>query len=798
MSILSKFDLRNGDCLEVLKTIPDDSVDSIVTDPPYGLSFMNKKWDYDVPSTDVWKECLRVLKPGGHLLAFAGTRTQHRMAARIEDAGFEIRDMIAWAYGCLDDKTECLTSSGWKNYKDLSTTDSVMQWDSETGALSWTNPIEVMTYPYSGDMVRVVNRHTDQMLTPNHRVYARIRRHSRHAKATEYEVVDAAVIHGRSCSWSVDLPMAGVHQGNIQVAPDFAYLVGWFMTDSWVHGDGKAVMFSQSKPKTLTKLRECLSKYSPSEHTKDPRKDTHSTEHTFYVTGEIADKLISEFGSRELTWDMLNWSFDSRMRLFDGLMDGDGSHKEGQHSHCFWTQRQHRRDVFLALCLSLGFRAYEDAENGCVYVNVATSTTQVQGKHVPFLEKYDGEVWCVRVPTGAFVVRRSGRPFITGNSGFPKSMDVSKAIDKRLGTERKIISERKRGTAFDPNGEGGGGFKRGSVIVSEPATELAKEWEGWGTSLKPAIEPITVARKPLGGLAVVDSVCTYGTGAINIDGCRVPTTDKLGGGGESADTSCKFSDEGWVRPWMKDESAREEFAEKVRANVAKAEALGRFPANLIHDGSDEVVGLFPGSNGAGGSLPQVKITGYGDKIGNGESSYIGGDRTPFDSGSGSAARFFNSCQFDDEDLESIPLIYCAKASKADRETGLADSPIGKAGSLNMRTDNHSEENGQTTAPRANIHPTVKPTALMRHLIRLVTPPGGTTLDPFTGSGTTGKAAMLEGMNFVGIELSPEYFEIASKRILHARDNKSCYDEAGRVVNEKQSTPSSVSIEEVFG
>jgi len=91
--------LHHGDCLEVLRSLPDCSVDSIVTDPPYGLSFMGKKWDYDVPSVDVWAECLRVLKPGGHLLAFAGTRTQHRMAVRIEDAGFEIRDMIAWVYG---------------------------------------------------------------------------------------------------------------------------------------------------------------------------------------------------------------------------------------------------------------------------------------------------------------------------------------------------------------------------------------------------------------------------------------------------------------------------------------------------------------------------------------------------------------------------------------------------------------------------------------------------------------------------------------------------------------------------
>jgi len=91
--------LHHGDCLEVLRTILDCSVDAVVTDPPYGLAFMGKRWDYDVPSVEIWAECLRVLKPGGHLLAFAGTRTQHRMAVRIEDAGFEIRDMIAWVYG---------------------------------------------------------------------------------------------------------------------------------------------------------------------------------------------------------------------------------------------------------------------------------------------------------------------------------------------------------------------------------------------------------------------------------------------------------------------------------------------------------------------------------------------------------------------------------------------------------------------------------------------------------------------------------------------------------------------------
>ena len=112
----SSFVLHQGDCLDILRTIPDNSIDSVVTDPPYGLSFMGKKWDYDVPSVDIWAECLRVLKPGGHLLAFAGTRTQHRMAVRIEDAGFEIRDMIAWVYGCLDEQTEVATSDGVKPY----------------------------------------------------------------------------------------------------------------------------------------------------------------------------------------------------------------------------------------------------------------------------------------------------------------------------------------------------------------------------------------------------------------------------------------------------------------------------------------------------------------------------------------------------------------------------------------------------------------------------------------------------------------------------------------------------------
>ncbi len=377
--------LMQGDCLERMKELDDNSVDSIITDPPYGLSFMGKKWDYDVPSVEIWAESLRVLKPGGHLLAFAGTRTQHRMAVNIEDAGFEIRDMIAWVYG----------------------------------------------------------------------------------------------------------------------------------------------------------------------------------------------------------------------------------------------------------------------------------------------------------------------------SGFPKSMNVSKAIDKAAGVTRNVVG-RSKGAGSHSDRCLSDGTLNSVLDVTSPATEAAKQWDGWGTALKPALEPITVARKPFKG-TVAANVLENGTGAINIDGCRVATEDNLNGGA--------YSNGG------KDLSKATSYATGVNAGEF-VQPSGRWPANLIHDGSDEVVELFPivkggtavrrnsGGNTFGSGRPKPKMSdmGYGD--------------------TGSAARFF----------------YCAKTSKKDRG---AD----------------------------NKHPTVKPTDLMRYLCRLVTPPNGIVLDPFMGSGSTGKAAMLEGFRFVGIELDEGYFKIAQDRINQAVVNK---------------------------
>jgi len=419
------YELHLGNCLDVMATMPDNSVDAIVTDPPYGLAFMGKKWDYDVPSEEIWQECLRVLKPGGHLLAFAGTRTQHRMAVRIEDAGFEIRDMIAWVYG----------------------------------------------------------------------------------------------------------------------------------------------------------------------------------------------------------------------------------------------------------------------------------------------------------------------------SGFPKSHDISKAIDKAAGVEREVVGissvtgyRHNIGTEKYGSGEG---IPQCINMATAPSTPAAKQWQGWGTALKPALEPITVARKPFTG-TVANNVLTWGTGGVNVDGCRVWT-------------DWSERSENWKRSGNRNpdyDASAQVFPPSIGGTGINCNPLGRFPANLIHDGSDEVVGMFPETKG-GAFNNTVQQPTNGNSKGK-ERNRIRENRA---SDSGSAARFF----------------YCAKASKRDRDEGCEMFMVKDVHRYGAGIGEGIDPNAP--ARNKNHHPTVKPTDLMRYLCRLVTPPNGTVLDPFMGSGSTGKAAILEGFQFIGIDMTPEYVDIARARIEHAVKSK---------------------------
>ncbi len=419
-------ELLLGDCLERLRELPACSVDACVTDPPYGLSFMGKAWDYDVPQVEVWREVLRVLKPGGHLLAFAGTRTQHRMAVQIEDAGFEIRDLIAWVYG-----------SG---------------------------------FPKSLDVSKAIDK-----LDASEAQQARRYRFTEWVRSTGLTAkqIDEAT---------------GTNMG------------GHYTT-------------AASQPAIMTL-----------EHLDAVR----------HLIGEVPEWVECECEIRSVE-----------------------------------SENFKRREV----------------------VGQDTKARSTSGK--------------------------SALPTVGGS------------------------------TVYE------------SWNITAPATPAAQQWAGWGTALKPALEPITVARKPLVG-TVAANVLEHGTGALNVDGCRVGTE-----GGCKAEEAYQGGD------------SQHCYGKGLNDQRSPAVAgLGRWPANLIHDGSDQPCELL-----------------------------------------GDAARFF----------------YCAKASKADRGEG-------------------------------NGHPTVKPTELMRYLCRLVTLPGGVVLDPFMGSGSTGKAAVLEGFSFIGIEREAEYLEIARQRV----------------------------------
>jgi site-specific DNA-methyltransferase (adenine-specific) len=390
-------------------------------------------------------------------------------------------------------------------------------------------------------------------------------------------------------------------------------------------------------------------------------------------------------------------------------------------------------------------------------------------------------------------------------SGFPKSLDVSKAIDKAAGAEREVIGTQKLGgNAAQTTKEKGGTYASNTdsvgvepiqVKITAPSTPEAKQWQGWGTALKPALEPIVVARKPLIG-TVAENVLTHGTGGLNIDGSRIThsSSDDLAKHSKGVQT---IKNRGGVMAdsWKNSSDL---------SGASDVSAQGRWPANLIlshaescqptgktiksktgagkrtatfgtqdtqsgGDGSGgwsgyeyetevyECVEGCPvktldeqsGERGGSGKASGQSLTGI--SLSNSRGQFNGVSETPFYGDTGGASRFF----------------YVAKASKRDRNEGLEDLPEVKAGS--MSGGDETREGRPTNQPmRQNFHPTVKPTALMQYLVKLITPPGGTVLDPFTGSGSTGKAAILEGFDFIGIELTEDYWPIIEGRLKHAK------------------------------
>lgn len=520
--IIGAATLYLGDCIETMRAMPDNSVDSIVCDPPYGLSkepdmvevlkhwlagddyqhkgsgFMGKSWDSFVPGPSVWREAMRVLKPGGHMLAFFGSRTYDLGTLAIRLAGFEIRDQMMWVYG-----------SG---------------------------------FPKSMDVSKAIDKARVEDIEPVRMVCRAVR-----------AAMDAAGLKSKD------------------LAPHFDNCHPRLI-DHWAARD------TDSQPSLPT---------------------------------------------------MPQWAVLRELLALGGTHDSEVARLNGR-----------------------------KGEAGDVYQNA-----EVIGEH-------------------------------TGQTpGF---------VGERFGVADNSIRAR---------------------------SDAARQWEGWSTALKPAHEPICVARKPLIG-TVAANVLAYGTGALNIDGCRIESTD-----GQLAEKYASVQNAG--------ARANSIFGKDDRDRAGSApHSAGRWPANLIHDGSDEVVALFPDSNGSGAAR-NLKH-GNRDGEGWGMADKPGELR---DAGTGSAARFF----------------YCAKASRADRNAGLVDpGPVHKHG-VTLRQMENAVRDGVATG---NTHPTVKPTDLMAYLCRLVTPPGGVVLDPFMGSGSTSKAAMREGFRFIGCELEPEYLAIAEARIRH--------------------------------
>lgn len=833
-----KFVVHHGDCLVVMRTMPDSSVDSIVTDPPYGLSFMGKRWDYDVPAVEVWAECLRVLKPGGHMLAFAGTRTQHRMAVRIEDAGFEIRDMIAWVYGCLSDDSEVLTREGWEHYH-TARHKEILAYDPQADVYQWERPSRWSEYRVESDTAyRIKSDQTDQIVSRGHRCLVE--------RGGMLAFVPADELAGVERVPYLQGDVSALSQGRGEL----------LLADLLRQGEGLAEATLGERQGEKTSRQRACGGEKPS---MEGRADLLQAQREVSGSGDQVCALPGEHDEH-----------GPQGRVCDGASPccgvgnqqaTDAAGMRASHQPRCDGQQAGKPDAVCNQCGSQAVRARAS------YQTTVATVTAIE---------YSGLIWCPTVSTGAFVARRNGKVFITGNSGFPKSHNGEwggTALKPALETvtfaskpytaeqERDIIlsnlirlearlwllssvsaagknstsNQSEYGAACaiaqwsaekitntqaalcDPMGTSlfelatntslsivsswrrtlaeslndgrtstiatkssttidwrtlrfslsqitpesiikacslPGGFSANATTAeshfnasllllqsirtlsaTDPA--ISQEAENCrGADVKPNLDPCIMARKPLVG-TVAANVQEYGTGALNIDGCRITTEEDLNGGAyaKNGGRSESQSLHGGSGMNVAGKTAGTDFVQPA----------GRWPANLIHDGSDEVVALFPQSSG-GGFPREVVRSNRGGEFCQRFTDESRPQRVNMGD-AGSAARFF----------------YCAKASKRDRDEGL-DGFAAKFSPTMGNGIGGKEHDPETATPKKNIHPTVKPTDLMRYLCRLVTPPGGTVLDPFTGSGSTGKAAVLEGFRFVGIEREAEYVEIARARI----------------------------------
>lgn len=693
---------------EKLKEIPDNSIDSIVTDPPYELGFMGKAWDntgiaYDV---ELWKECLRVLKHGGHLLAFSGTRTYHRMAVAIEDAGFEVRDMIEWVYGCLSDDTEILTKNGWEQYNisklnSIFVEKEILIYDTENDIYKWEKPQRWNEYSVNKDTAyRIKSDTTDQIVSRNHRCLVEREGKLIFIKAEELDKVEFVPV----------LPSNFLNKGK---------------RESEIL---QPTMLRKGKRLAKALFGKWEREEKPEQRYANGEKPCMERRFNLYETQrEVCEPInkVCEMPEGVYTNGKKRW-----------LCNGTQTKSSNRVKKAF--NKIGVRSSYQSQCRGQQTGEPNVIQHKCRTQKIRTWTSYNTTMATIEPIEYTGIIFCPTVSTGAFVARRNGKIFLTGNSGFPKSLNIGVAVDKIQGNERKDLGEYDPRSNYDNSERKDRSIGGNQVAPSETSkiklTKGNSDWEGWGTAMKPAHEPICVARKPIEkGLTVAQNCLKWGTGGINIDESRVEGELEEGrerhGGG-----------------------AKSEKITQLDPNKINTMPAGRFPANLIHDGSEEVINCFPITN------PSKKAhRGEGSDGSNGIYGVYGGESTirGHDDNGGSAARFFKS------------ILYYPKASKSERNKGCDELPLGDAPASARSKPAEGRENALGN-PRHNHHPTVKPVALISYLIKLVTPKNGISLDPFGGSGTHAVACIENNFNYIIIEKELEHIPIIEARIKAAK------------------------------
>ena len=709
------------------------------------------------------------------------TRTFHRIAVAIEDAGFELRDTVMWVYGCLSEDTEILTENGWKNKNTITTNDIVFSMDLKKHKIVKSNINHIFEYEYNGKIINLKNADTDQLITPNHKVINKKgSRKQKSGKRHWYNEEDWVYRDAwQLTSDYYTLPLASTYDGNYSIGGDMAELIGWIISEGNFQKDCNAINIYQSSVNkdNVKRIRYCLNrlgiKYS--EYQKNRiYKNRSYIEYQWYISGEYVDIIKEIIPNKLPTLRLLDLKLSEKERLITGLCRGDGSVDDNGKYITFYQNNIETLEWFQILMHLTGKQGKINKNNMSCSINYSDST-QIQRKHNKNRQiSYNGIVWCINTDIGNFMARRNGKIFFTGNSGFPKSHDVSKGIDKingeigrllkfvkwmrttgltanqintiinksdigshylrldqpaiptsdlweklrphieveipkwvdalveRIEAERKVIGSVTK--ARSTSGKSALPTTDGKTVyetwhTTAPATPEAQMWEGWGTALKPAFEPIILAKKPISEKNIAENVLKWGTGGINIDDCRVDGSGYTTGG---QNRTVAFGSSG-----LGDKQPRNDGSN------------GRWPANFIHDGSEEVLRLFPKTK------PSVRNKLSDNRQNMNKSMFIDGRRGPENSydDSGSAARFF----------------YCAKASRKERG-------------------------------ESNNHPTVKPIKLMEYLVKLITPPNGIVLDPFQGSGSTQLQCIVNNVNYVLIELNKEYVEIQEKRIQEYKNN----------------------------